>query len=223
MYADWEINSLRTALQRRNWRFWWMKIWTWDSGVCLQPGRTTISWATSKGGWSAERQRGFHPVLEPLTQEGHSAAGAGPEKVHKVGQRAGTSPLWGAAERVGVLQPGEENALKRPYSCLPVSEGGLQESWGRAFYKGMGKMVLNCKRVHLDYISGRNSFFTVWVLRHCNRLPSKVVDVPSLEASKAYLIVPAWNYMITKILSNLSHSMILCLAHQLWKLLFLRS
>ena len=76
-------------------------------------------------------------------------------------------------------------------------------------------MVLNCKRVHLDYISGRNSFFTVWVLRHCNRLPSKVVDVPSLEASKAYLIVPAWNYMITKILSNLSHSMILCLAHQL--------
>jgi len=30
-----------------------------------------------------------------------------------------------------------EKALRRHYSSLPVSEGGLQESWGGIFYKGM--------------------------------------------------------------------------------------
>jgi len=29
------------------------------------------------------------------------------------------------AERVGVVQPGEEKAAERPYSSLPVPEGGL--------------------------------------------------------------------------------------------------
>ena len=39
--------------------------------------------------------------------------------------------------RVRVVQPGEEKALGRPYSSLPVPKGGLQESWGGAFYKGI--------------------------------------------------------------------------------------
>ena len=30
-----------------------------------------------------------------------------------------------------------EKALRGPYSGLQVSVGGLQESWGRTFYKGM--------------------------------------------------------------------------------------
>jgi len=30
-----------------------------------------------------------------------------------------------------------EKAAGRPYSSLPVPEGGLQESWREAFYKGM--------------------------------------------------------------------------------------
>jgi len=29
---------------------------------------------------------------------------------------------------VGALQPGEEKALRRPYSGIPISEGGLQKS-----------------------------------------------------------------------------------------------
>jgi len=33
----------------------------------------------------------------------------------------------------------------------------------------------------------RKKFFTVWVVRHWNRLPSKTVDAPSLEACKARL------------------------------------
>ena len=30
-----------------------------------------------------------------------------------------------------------EKALRRPHSGLPAPEGGLQESWGGTFYKGM--------------------------------------------------------------------------------------
>ena len=67
----------------------------------------------------------------------------------------------------------------------------------------------------------RKRFFTVRVVRHWNRLPSKVVNVPSLEAFKARLDealslvkgVPAysrgWNYMILRVPSNPNHSMIL--------------
>jgi len=39
--------------------------------------------------------------------------------------------------RVGVVQPGKVKALGRPYSSLPVGEGGLQGSWRGTFYKGL--------------------------------------------------------------------------------------
>ena len=45
-------------------------------------------------------------------------------------------------------------------------------------------MVLNWKRVDLG---GGKKFFTVRVVRHWNRLPSKTVDALSLEAFKARL------------------------------------
>ena len=51
------------------------------------------------------------------------------------GPRAGAPLLRGKAERVGAVQPGEENTPGRPYSSLPVPEGGLQESWRGTFYK----------------------------------------------------------------------------------------
>ena len=38
--------------------------------------------------------------------------------------------------RAGAFQPGEEKALWGPYSSLPVTERGLQDSWGGTFYKG---------------------------------------------------------------------------------------
>jgi len=41
-------------------------------------------------------------------------------RVTKIDQRAGTPLLGGEAERDGVVQPGEEKALTRPYSNLPV-------------------------------------------------------------------------------------------------------
>jgi len=67
----------------------------------------------------------LHPALEPSTCEGHGCVGAGPEEGDKKNQRAGGPRLWGKAERVGVVQPGEEKALWRPYCGLSVLKGGL--------------------------------------------------------------------------------------------------
>ena len=44
-----------------------------------------------------------------------------------------TTKMIQRAERSMALHPGGEKAAGRPYSSLPVPEGGLQESWGRAF------------------------------------------------------------------------------------------
>ena len=77
----------------------------------------------------------LHSSLEPSAQK--RPVGAGPEEGLKTDQRAGTPLIGGKADRVGVVQPGEEKALRRHYSSLSVSEGGLQESWRGAFYKDM--------------------------------------------------------------------------------------
>ena len=60
-----------------------------------------------------------------------------PEEGNKNHQRAGTPVLGGKAERVRVVQPGEEKAPGRPDCNLPVPEGSLQASWRGTFYKGM--------------------------------------------------------------------------------------
>ena len=61
----------------------------------------------------------------------------GPEDSHEDYQRAEAPAPQGQAERAAALQPGEEKAQRRHYTGLPVPEGGLQERWGKTFYKSM--------------------------------------------------------------------------------------
>ena len=122
-----------------------------------------------------------------LTQEGDGAVGAGPEEGQEDDQRAAAPRLQGQSESTGAVQPGEEKALRRASSSIPVWKGGLEESCGELvrragsdWMQGNGFEVGEC-RFRPD--TGKR-FLTV---KHWDRLPSEVVNAPSLEAFKARL------------------------------------
>jgi len=63
----------------------------------------------------------------------------------------------GQAERVGALQPREVKVLGGPYVTIPVPTGELGKDFlERHAATGQGEMVLNWKRVYLDWKLGRN-------------------------------------------------------------------
>ncbi|KAJ7411738.1 hypothetical protein WISP_101372 [Willisornis vidua] len=55
------------------------------------------------------------------------------EKATKTIKRDETPLLWRRAERIGIVQPIKEKALRTPYSSLQVPKDGLQESWRGTF------------------------------------------------------------------------------------------
>jgi len=64
------------------------------------------------------------------------------------------------------------------------------ESWGGTFYKaGSDRMRGNGFKLEEGRFRPdiRKKFFTVRAMRHGDRLPSEIVDVPSLEAFRARL------------------------------------
>lgn len=69
--------------------------------------------------------------------------------------------LLGQAEGAAFVQPGGRKTLGKPY-CLPL-----------IFLE-----VLNLRRVRLHI---RKTFFMMEMVKHWNRLPSKMVNAPSLE------------------------------------------
>ena len=109
---------------------------------------------------------------------------------HKNDQRAGTPLLWGKAERVGAVQPGQERASGRPYCNLPVPEGAYRKAGEELFTRACRERTrgngfkLKEGRFRLDI---RKKFFTMRVVRHRHRLSREAVDAPSLEVLKVRL------------------------------------
>ena len=131
------------------------------------------------------------PVLGPPTQEGHGTVGAGPKEGHKNDQRT-----------LGEHLPYEERL--RQLQLFSLEKRRLQgdriaafQYLHRAYRKaGGGLFIRTCSdrtRGNVKLEEGRfrwdvrKKFFTVRVVRHWNRLLSKVVGAPSLEIFKAKL------------------------------------
>ena len=101
--------------------YWWMKSWTWDNNVRSQPGRATVSWAASREACRAGRGRWFclstllwwNPTWSPassswaLSTRRTWMCWSRSRGSHKDDPRAGAPLLWGKAEKVGAIQPGE--------------------------------------------------------------------------------------------------------------------
>ena len=109
---------------------------------------------------------------------------------HKNDPRAGAPLLWGKAERVGAVQPGEEKAVVRPSSGLSVPEGVYRKNGENIFIRACcdrtrsNGLKLREVRFRLDR---RKKYFTVRVVKHWDRLPGEAVEDPSLETFKARL------------------------------------
>lgn len=108
-------------------------------------------------------------------------------KSREVEKWTGASPLCRQAGKVGAVEPGEEEVVWRSHSNLPVSEGKSEMKSVRNCSERTGSkgFKLNEGKLRLD--TGKK-FFAVRVARHWSRLPRKVVDVPSLDVFKAWLV-----------------------------------
>ena len=98
--------------------------------------------------------------------------------------------LWRQAERVGVVQPGEDKLWRDLIAAFQYLKGAYRKDgeglFTRAWSDGTRGNGLKLKegRFRLDV---RKKFFRMRVVRHWNRLPREAVNAPSLEVFKTRL------------------------------------
>lgn len=83
------------------------------------PFLTSLAQAVFKLGYT------FIQLWSPV-REVHGLLGVSAEQGHKDDQKDGALLEWGKAERVGVVQPGEEKASVRPYSTFLYVQGATR-------------------------------------------------------------------------------------------------
>lgn len=149
-------HGLRQSLAQTGHRLYWDSIegkelvgvgwWKIQHKANLEPRKTT--WAASKEAWLVEQGWWLSPSSLPSwdptcstvfnsktpntrrTRSCWSESRGEPQR-----WETGAPLLWRWSERAGIVQPREEKVPGRLYSNLPVSKGGLQESWRGTFYK----------------------------------------------------------------------------------------